>query len=276
MELEAFNRHCIAAKLPPLGAAQWELLGTTLQGRLIQLQIDAEAPEFAPALELVVRSVSPLAQTALENLGYLYSAQTVLDLAEREQMRLFSALHKSRTDLQAKRYLAGLGFAKPEKPVTPPPYYSFHVYGNKGAICFSEAQTRQHLRPTINVEGALIMGGSKTEFDWRNKLIVQLTPEEMFLVLAVMNGKLNQVQFAGHGVSHDKMLEIHLQQSHYFVRLVQKGRSPVSVPMQAQHALNLTSLLYQQIKKNHPHLSMDEMRAMEDQLVRMHGAAVAS
>ena len=201
-------------------------------------------------------------------MGLQYDLQRLIDTAEIEQKTLFAALHKSSTEQSAKDYILQLGFKRAPKAVTPAPYYSFSVYGTKGALCISEAQTRSKQIHTINVEGALALG--KNEFDWRNKLILQLSPEEMFLVLAVLNGKIPNVVFTGHGESHDKMFEMMLQTGSYFIRLVQKGRSPVSVPMDVRQTLNFTSLIYKQIKKNHPHLGMDELRSMEDQLVRMH------
>lgn len=264
--------HCASADLPVLDAEQWEGLCATRVGQSILDKPNAPSTTFSPGLELIVRSISPAARANLESLGYCYDAQVMLDVAAREKKRLFVALHRAQHDPEARKYVATLGFTKPVKIAAKPPYYSSHVYGKKGALCFSEGQTRIHNRATINVEGAVVLDGPSPQFDWRSKVIVQLTPEEMFLVLAVLNGRLDKVIFAGHGVAHDKMMEMHGQQNNYFVRLVQKGRVPVSVPILAMHALNLTSLLFQQIKSNHPHLSVEQMRVMEDQLVRMYGS----
>lgn len=270
MTLVEFNQHCLKASLPEVDADQWECFISTRQGRIIADQHDSPSASFIPGMELIVRSVSPLARSRVESLGYRYDAQHVLDLAQKENKKLFAALHRVQDDPEARRYIASLGFTKAEKIAVEPPYYSFHVYASKGALCFSEAQTRKQNRHTINIEGALVLGSS-TQYDWKNKLIVQLTPEELFLVLAVLNGRLDKIQFSGHGVSHDKLIEIHRQETSYFFRLVQKGRSPVSVPVLPTQALNLTSLLFQQIQRNHPHLGIEQMRLMEDQLVRMYG-----
>ena len=265
MNLDKFNTYCIQARIPPINADQWTALLSTTQGKVIEHQTH---DQFSPTLELIVRSLSPTARQTLEGMGLQYDLQRLIDTAEIEQKTLFAALHKSSTEQSAKDYILQLGFKRAPKAVTPAPYYSFSVYGTKGALCISEAQTRSKQIHTINVEGALALG--KNEFDWRNKLILQLSPEEMFLVLAVLNGKIPNVVFTGHGESHDKMFEMMLQTGSYFIRLVQKGRSPVSVPMDVRQTLNFTSLIYKQIKKNHPHLGMDELRSMEDQLVRMH------
>lgn len=269
MELHDVNVHCERAGYPLLSPAQWKAILATSYGAKLLSQ-DAEDAGFHPSLELIVRSVSDTARSVLEKNGFVYSVQELLDIVAVEGKKVFVALHKSSTDPNAKNYLASLSLTKREKKSVPAPYYSFHVYGTSGALCFSEAQTRKNQQQSINIEGTLTLGSSKIHYDWANKIIVQLSPEEMFLVLALLNGKLNSIKFTGHGVNNDKVIEMQLQQSHYFVKLIQRGRAPVAVPMQSQHALNLTSLLLAQIKKNHPHLSRDEMMMMEDQLVRMH------
>lgn len=269
MDLHEFNAHCARTDFPLLEYAQWEALMSTSYGSELHSQ-EANDDVFLPSLELLVRSVSPAARCSLEKLGFPFSLQVVLDIAVKEGKAFFVALHKSSSDLSARQYVSKLLSEKPEKKNVPAPYYSFHVYGAKAALCLSEAQTRTQQRQSINIEGAHILGAGSNQYDWKNKIIIQLSPEEMFLVLALLNGKIDHLQFAGHGLSHDKVFEMQAQQSHYFVKLIQRGRSPVTVPMQSQHALNLTSLLFAQIKKNHPHLGMDEMRVMEEQLVRMH------
>ena len=266
MNLDEFNTYCVQSRIPSISPDQWAALLSTTQGKTIEHQTH---DQFNPSIELIVRSLSPNAKQSLEAMGLQYDLQRLIDISEIEQKTLFAALHKSSTDPSAREYILQLGFKRVPKQVTPPPYYSFSVYGTKGALCISEAQTRSKQIHTINVEGALALG-SQNAFDWRNKLIIQLSPEEMFLVLAVLNGKIPKVTFTGHGESHDKMFEMMLQTGSYFIRLVQKGRSPVSVPMDVRQTLNFTSLIYKQIKKNHPHLGMDELRSMEDQLVRMH------
>lgn len=269
MELHEVNVHCERAGYPALTDEQWKaILGTSYGAKLASQ--DADDGVFHPSLELIVRSVSVTAKASLEQNGILYSLQELLDVAAAEGKKIFVALHKSSTDSNAKNYIASLSLTKREKKSVPAPYYSFHVYGTSGALCFSEAQTRKNQQQSINIEGALSLGSSKIHYDWANKIIVQLSPEEMFLVLALLNGKLNSIKFTGHGANNDKVIEMQLQQSHYFVKLIQRARAPVAVPMQSPHALNLTSLLLAQIKKNHPHLSRDEMMMMEDQLVRMH------
>jgi hypothetical protein len=269
MDIHVFNQLCKEASLPVINSAQWESLIDTDQGKLLARDSNGSQPVLPLSLELFVRSVSTTLQPKLEALGYTYSLQQILDIAQREGKLLFAALHKCDVDQDAVKYIQSLGFAKLPRPPVPAPYYSFHVYSTKSALCFSEAQNRKG-QFTVNVEGAPLLQKSTNAYDWGSKIILQLFAEEMFLVLAVLNGKLNSIQFNGHGEKHDKVMEFNLQSSHYFVRLIQKNRTPIFVPMMPVNAVNLTSLLYQQIKKNHPHLDMPMLSNMEDQLVRMH------
>lgn len=269
MDMSEFNQLCVNQTLPEINEEQWQLLVETTQGKRVQCEPYSANPNFALSLELLVRSVSPALQAKLEALGYQYEIQLIMNIAAREGKLLFAALHKSAVDQEAVNYIKGLGFRRLVRPSAPAPYYSFHVYGSKSALCFSEAQNRKQ-QFTVNVEGAPLLSKSNNAYDWASKIIIQLSAEEMFLVLAVMNGKLHHIQFSGHGENHDKMMEFQLQSSHYFVRLIQRNRAPISVPMLPVNAVNLTSLLYQQIKKNHPHLDMPMLNNMEDQLVRMH------
>lgn len=269
MDMSEFNHLCVNQSLPEITEVQWALLVETIQGKSVLLEPYSANPSFPLALELMVRSVSPTLKAKLEAIGYQYDIQLILNIAAREGKLLFAALHKSAVDQAAVNYLKSLGFSRLVRPSVPAPYYSFHVYGTKSALCFSEAQNRKQ-QFTVNVEGAPLLSKSNNAYDWASKIIIQLSAEEMFLVLAVMNGKLQNIQFSGHGENHDKMMEFQLQSSHYFVRLVQRNRAPISVPMLPVNAVNLTSLLYQQIKKNHPHLDMPMLNNMEDQLVRMH------
>lgn len=118
------------------------------------------------------------------------------------------------------------------------------------------------------------MGGAKS-FDWRSKIIVQLTKQECYLALALFENKIASLRFDGHGDRHDKSLHIDYQEHHYFVRMTQRGKSAVAVQVRPVDALQIVSLLYKQIRLNDPHLEIDQIRAFTDQLARMTGTASA-
>jgi hypothetical protein len=61
----------------------------------------------------------------------------------------------------------------------------------------------------VTVESARAMQGGG--YDWRRKLTIQLTPEEMPAAMAVLMGLSSAVKFAQHGADHDKFVELRRQ-----------------------------------------------------------------
>lgn len=230
-------------------------------------------------LEATVRALAPGVRASLHNLGASTPIDQLLTIARQEQRRLFDALdaiaQRSPRAAGARHYLAGLGLI----PVLPtagasepalPPYYSFKIFGAGAALCIAEAQTRATRRYTVNIEGAVGLGGGVTKsYDWPNKIVVQLTVQEAYQVLALFENKIRSLKFDGHGHAHDKSLQIEFQDSHYFVRLIQRGRAAVAVPVRAVDAIPLVSLLYKQLLRNEPHLRIDDIRMMVDRMAGM-------
>lgn len=246
------------------------MLRATSEGRKLELALRS-SQSFDPLyLELLVRCVSSSVKAVLFELGYKFDLEFLIDTALREKKPLFVALHVlSANDERAtlaRIYIDTLGFAKADVAPSPvPPYYSFHVYGKKAALCIAEALSQKHVA-TINIEGAIALANG---FAWNQKIIIQLSESELFLVIALLKGRIHQLHFPGHGEKHDKLLEIERQSHHYFVRLVQRGRPPVSVPLYPADAMNLMALLFKQTKINHPHLSDRQVDILIDQYLRM-------
>lgn len=93
--------------------------------------------------------------------------------------------------------------------------------------------------------------------------------QEAYLTLALFENLLPSVKFDGHGYAHDKLLHLEFQDSHYFAKLVQRGRSPVSVPVTPVDALRIVSLLYKQLLANEPHLRIDDIRGQVTRMAMM-------
>jgi hypothetical protein len=228
-------------------------------------------------LEATVRALAPGVRATLRSLGAGVGVDQLVTIARKEQRRLFDALDTiaqgGAQGSGARRYLCGLGLvpALPDAATTgpaPAPYYSFKIFGTAAALCIAEAQTRATRQYTVNFEGAVSLGGSRT-FDWPNKIVVQLTVQEAYQVLALFENKIRSLKFDGHGRAHDKSLQIEFQDSHYFVRLIQRGRAAVAVPVRAVDAIPLVSLLYKQLLRNEPHLRIDDIRTMVDRMAGM-------
>lgn len=278
MNLPQINTLLHNVSLPPLSDEQLLSLDASGERKQFDAQIiesacgDREATRY---LELVVRSLSPSLPSTLAELGLVYEVRSFIAIAKEHGMTLFAALHAYRLKRgereRAAAFLTGLGLPRAgvgagvlaSHKSSEVPYYSFKVFGQAAALCFSEAKTRIGGLHTVQIEGAgVLSGGSSRRYDWPNKIIVQLTPQEAYQLLALLEHHIGEVKFDGHGQRHDKALHIEMQGNLYFVRLFQKGRAAIMVPVRPAEAMPLISLLYKQILLNEPHLDISAVQQM--------------
>jgi len=283
MKLSEITGILAEASLPPLSRDQLLELAGTQAGKQFQAALLAFAGgdrQRRGEVEATVRALDPSVRGTLRRLGSTSTIDQVVNAACREQRRFFGALDAitQRTPRAgaARHYLSELGMV-PMLPASPSadaggaaPYYSFKIVGSGAALCIAEAQTKVTKQYTVNVEGAIALagGGSKT-FDWPNKIVVQLTVQEAYQTLALLESKLSAVKFDGHGPKHDKSLHMEFQQSHYFVRITQRGHQAVAVPIRPVDAIPFKSLLYKQLLRNESHLRLEDIRGMVDQMASM-------
>lgn len=242
-------------------------------------------------LEATVRVLDAKTRSTLQRIGGQLPIDQLVAIALREQSRFFDALDsiEKRTPraAAARGYLIELGAAAglpvepsaapapaPSAPASgsaDPPYYNFPIFGSSGALCIAEATTRAGRQHTINIEGAVVLSaaGGRKAYDWPHKIVVQLTLQEAYQVLALLENKIRSLRFDGHGREHDKSLQIEFQDSHYFFRLTQRGRAAVAVQVRPVDSLPIVSLLYRQLLRNQEHLRIDDIRAMVDRMVQM-------
>jgi hypothetical protein len=287
MKLSDITIILATAELAPLSREQLLELAGTHAGK----QFQAALLGFANGdhrrrneIEATVRALDPSVRSTLRLIGSTSTVDQMVAAACREQRRFFDAVDAiaARTDraTAARRYLVDLGIApaapattssSPVEPVAPP-YYSFKIFSSAAALCIAEATTKADRKQTINIEGAAVLSGGaggRRTYDWPNKIVVQLTVQEAYQVLALLENKLRSLKFDGHGFAHDKSLQLEFQDSHYFFRLVQRGRSAIAVPVRAVDAIPIVSLLYKQLLANEPHLSVSHLQAMTDRLANM-------
>ena len=144
--------------------------------------------------------------------------------------------------------------APPHPPATtaPPDRVQCRVYGGKAALCIEPDETRQG-EPTLRIEAARATAPRK--YDWRQKLSLQLTREELPVIAATVLGFLTHCEYKNHGPNQDKGLEIVHQGTHLYVRLFQKDRGVVAVPVTAADSYALGALCLRQLRKTAPWLS---------------------
>lgn len=288
MNLSQINALLRNASLPTLSDVQLQSLDAIGERKQFDANViesacgDQEAMRY---LELVVRSLSTSLPSMLAELGLAYDPRSFIDTAKTHRMNLFAALHAYKTKPEerdrAARFIRSLGLPaagdghKPTKSeaVDNPPYYSFKVFGQSAALCISEARTRIGALHTVQIEGAgVLSGGPSRRYDWPNKIIVQLTPQEAYQLLALLEHHVDMVKFDGHGPRHDKSLHIEMQGNLYFAKLFQKGRAAIMVPVRPAEAMPLISLLYKQILLNEPHLDITAVQQMVGRMGSMIGA----
>ncbi|HRZ08153.1 MAG TPA: hypothetical protein P5102_18830, partial [Candidatus Competibacteraceae bacterium] len=78
------------------------------------------------------------------------------------------------------------------------------IYGGKAALCVETDDTRQN-EPTLRLDAALAT--APNTFDWKQKIAIQLTADELPRVVATVLGLLPRCECKNHGPNHDKGLE---------------------------------------------------------------------
>ena len=190
-------------------------------------------------------------------------AQTAASLAAlptlMNQARIEHALRKAEGGDQGawrflSKHLPASAPALPHPPATtaPPDRVQCRVYGGKAALCIEPDETRQG-EPTLRIEAARATAPRK--YDWRQKLSLQLTREELPVIAATVLGFLTHCEYKNHGPNQDKGLEIVHQGTHLYVRLFQKDRGVVAVPVTAADSYALGALCLRQLRKTAPWLS---------------------
>lgn len=283
MKLSEITSILAAAGLPALSRDQLLELASSGGGKRFEaalIAFGAGNRQLRNELEVTVRVLDAKTRTTFQRIGGQLPIDQLIIVACREQRRFFDAVDaiamRTSRAAAARNYLAELGAAAAVADCVPalavnPPYYSFKIFGSAAALCIAEATTRAERKHTINIEGAVALagGGARKTFDWRDKIVVQLTVQEAHQVLALLENKIRSLCFDGHGREHDKSLQVEFQDSHYFFRLIQRGRAAVAVPVRAIDSFQLVALLYKQLLRNEPHLRIEDICAMVDRMVTM-------
>lgn len=123
-------------------------------------------------------------------------------------------------------------------------YLSHHVYGGRGALCFSVDKTK-HQFETIAVDAA--SSTAPKVYDWSKKIRLQLTPSELPILLAVLLGFIPEAEFANH---NGKGMKIQHQGKSIFFQLYGKDMGSRSVPVGVSDCFYVTSLCIRQLKRS--------------------------
>lgn len=137
-----------------------------------------------------------------------------------------------------------------------PMYVSYRIYGGKAAACFSADSTRAG-SATIRIEAA--ESNSQRQYDWGNKIAIQLSAREMPLVLAALLQWLPSFEGKGHGQANEKWFKLENQPGKVYLSVNARGKTTRGIPIPAGDAYSLCTLLMRQMLKNDPFLSSEAL-----------------
>ncbi len=140
---------------------------------------------------------------------------------------------------------------------------SHHAYGKNWAICVTANSTKAGFN-TINIEVAKAIGEKR--YDWKNKLIVQVTENELPSVVAFCMGNLLNIEHKYHGPNKDKGYSIQNQLNqnggNYYFKVFAKGIM-AQAPVTQSDFFYISRIIFEQMKKNMPNdMSYEAMMAM--------------
>lgn len=271
MKIQLINELMHAAGAEPLTREQLHSLAKTPAGKryeaaLLRFQ-DGDGAAKA-VLTLVSLSHAPATRAKLRALGFALTQSQLTQLLLDQGLSFTAMMEKAMVDATERpffvAFMVGLGHEVQPAESHPggAPYYSFKVFAQSGALTISEAKTRAG-EYTVQIDAAQpLVGGSRLAYDWPKKIVLQLSPGEMLQVLALLERQIPTLQLMGHGVAHDKFAQFAVQEGKYFVRIGQKSRFTVALPIYPPDAIRIVSLLYKQLITNDPHLDMAGVRAL--------------
>lgn len=151
-----------------------------------------------------------------------------------------------------------------------PEIESTHLYGGKAAFCFTKDRTRTGQHPTVTIDAARAIPGAERRYDWKNKIVFQLTVGELPLVYGVFYGHLKELRLVGHGTANNKSLSIEDQEDKYFLSMGYGSESPVAIPAYAKDTFRVMTILLEQIKANSPGLSTGDLMRIIQRVCEKH------
>lgn len=283
MKLSIILSTLASARLPSVTSGELQQLVGTAEGKAFADDLkwfalgDTGRREHLAA---VVHLLAPCVRNTVEYLGFHFNLVRLIAAAKNDRSIGLETIKIARMNsgnrARAIAYLHGIGLDlaitdTSTKALVEPPYYSFKIFSTNAALCISEARTRSGNLHTIQLEGALHMGSASDlkRYDWQNKITIQLTVQEAYLTLGLFENLVSHVKFDGHGRNHEKSLQIEFQNTHYFVRIIQRSRTPISIPVRAVDGIQIVSLLYKQLLRNEEHLKLDDIRTMVGRMAAM-------
>jgi len=137
---------------------------------------------------------------------------------------------------------------------------SVHVYGGKAALCFEADMTKGDV-PTIALDAATSTG--PRQYDWNNKLRLQMTRAELPVVTAVLIGAMQRCEFKNHGQDNSKGFSMERQDGgKVFIKVFGKDQPIRAIPVMPADVFYVASLFMRQLLKASPWLDATALMSM--------------
>jgi len=146
---------------------------------------------------------------------------------------------------------------------------SLHVYGGKAALTFESDITRGG-EETVAIDAASSQG--PRQYDWANKIRLQLTARELPIVTAVLLGMLPECEFKNHGPNNDKgfSLQRQLDKNGHFMRVFAADAPVRAVPIDAADSYRVTGIFMKQLMAQMPGLDGQAIDMMLRSTVKLY------
>lgn len=136
-------------------------------------------------------------------------------------------------------------------------HFQLKVFGKKHALCVVPTFTKRGWH-TLTIEAASKPEGSAgMAYDWANKKNVQLTMQELPVVVAMLHSLLPSVEYKNHGVNNDKGFSIEKQDRGFFFRVFAANQGVNAIPVSFPEVALIANLALEQYTKNFKHISSD-------------------
>lgn len=140
----------------------------------------------------------------------------------------------------------------PAETTDKPEIQSAHIYGGKASFCFTKDKTQTGGYPTVTIDAAPVKPNAEKSYDWKKKVIFQLTVGELALVYGVLTGRLESIKLMGHGKTNNKSLTMEDQGGNYFFSMQVRNEASIAIPALAKDTFRPMMMLWEQIQLNAP------------------------
>lgn len=136
-------------------------------------------------------------------------------------------------------------------------FVGHHVYGGSGALYLSLDTTKNGAN-TIAIDGTK---GANKQFNWKEKVRMQITRGDLPSVAAVFFGLVLECELSNYGADNTKRLTLKNQGKNFFLNMSAKGSAQIAVPIMASDVFEIRALFLRQLLANSPEIGVDGVLA---------------